>query len=146
MNKHDFLWLALKITGLYLITEGVLQAPVAIVEGELDNVLHTVLPIVVGGIFLGIRASGTTSVESTHAPSSITRSDLLWLICKGVGLWWTIQSLPAVPFAILTFVTGNTPDVWTLVTIGSGLIMGLWLLCSDALPRFVSRLDKPANR
>jgi hypothetical protein len=144
MDRQDLLWIALKVAGLYLITEGVLFIPDAIVTGGLVNQLDAIVPVLAGCLLLGIRVATVARPEAAERPSvlgGMSRGDWFWLVCKTLGLWWTVHALLQVPTTIRFFTAGAT-DTFVVVSVGIYLAAGLGLLLSNALPRMVARMDK----
>jgi hypothetical protein len=145
MDRRDLLWIALKLAGLYLIAEGVLCIPVAVVDGGLLHKLDAGVPLLAGCILLGIRITETGGVERSAVPGGMNRGDWFWLVCKSLGLWWTVHALLQVPMTIRSAkVDGTEPAV--LVSVGMYLAAGLCLLLTDVVPRLVGGAATHADR
>lgn len=147
MDRRDLLWIALKLAGLYLITEGVLCIPDAVVEGGLVDTLDAGIPLLAGGILLGVRVATAPGTDRPAPPGGMDRGDWFWLVSKSLGLWWTVHALLQVPTTILFFHAGTT-DLAVLCSVGIYLAAGLCLLFTDVVPRLVrgdaGRADGPA--
>ena len=138
MDRQDLLWIALKLAGLYLIAEGVLCIPDAVVDGGLLEKLDAGVPLLAGCILLGIRVARPAASEQPVllAPAGVNRADCFWLVSKTLGLWWTVHALLQVPTTIRFFTVGATETV-VLVSVGMYLVAGLFLLLTDVVPRLV---------
>jgi hypothetical protein len=144
MDRQDLLWIALKLAGLYLIAEGVLCIPDAVVDGGLLHKLDAGVPLLAGCILLGIRVAKAGAIERPAQLGGLNRGDWFWLVCKSLGLWWTVHALLQVPTTIRFFTVGATETV-VLVSVGMYLAAGLCLLLTDVVPRLVGGDAKRAG-
>lgn len=145
MNRRDILWIALKLAGLYLITEGVAWIPDAVVEGDLLHQLDAGVPLLAGLVLLGIRVSGTGDARIAGLTGGMTRGDWFWLVCKSLGLWWTFRALLQVPTTIRWLASGSTD--WVVgFSVGIYLAAGLLLLFTNYVHRLVVRDDREPNQ
>ena len=142
MDRRDILWVAIKLAGLYPITQGVIWIPDAIVEGGLINQLDAGVPILAGLLLLGIRVSGGGGgVLMPSLRNSMSRHDWFWLVSKSLGLWWAVHAVLQVPMTIQLSATVSTNWVM-LLAVGVYLAAGLILLFTNSLPRMVARFDR----
>ncbi|MCA3717639.1 MAG: hypothetical protein IM674_05235 [Brevundimonas sp.] len=143
MSKHDLLWLAVKLAGLYLLVEGLLELPLLIAEGGLENQLHAGVPLLAGAIILGVKfRTVAPTLDPQFGPPKFagTREDLFWLVCKTLGLWFAVKAAVAMPSLILL------ADGWAdwkqavmMCAAPVQLGLALWLVLSNALPNAVAR-------
>jgi len=144
MSRHDLFWLAIKVAGLYLVVEGVEGMPLAVADGGLQNQLGCYVPLVVGGILLGIRhrAEGGALDGSRVTPVPVVgigRDDCFWVACKVLGLWIVMRNLAYLPSTIASVWgwSGKGSSVWLGLVVQ--LAAGLWLVFSNVLPNVVAR-------
>ena len=144
MDRQDLLWIALKLAGLYLIVEGVRRIPDALVDGALLHKLDAGVPLLAGCILLGIRVAKAGAIDRPAQFGGLNRGDWFWLVCKSLGLWWTVHALLQVPTTIRFFMVDATESV-VLVSVGMYLAAGLCLLLTDVVPRLVGGDAKQAG-
>src|SRR5689334_16242473 len=111
MRREDWLWLAIKVAGVWLLLEGVRALPgLATVwmlhHGDEDTspakpFLDAVIPIAIGAATLAMQlgrlapTSPAAEVPSELPGSNLRREDWLWVGMKLVGLWFLLQWIPA---------------------------------------------------
>lgn len=141
MDRRDMLWIALKVAGLYLITEGVIWIPEAIVEGTLVSKLDAAVPLLAGLVVLLIRVPSAREARALDLSLGMGRGDWFWLVCKALGLWWTVHALLQVPTTI-RFVIAGAMDWVAALSVGIYLSAGLFLLLTNVLPKLVAAGDR----
>jgi hypothetical protein len=144
MDRRDILWIAFKLAGLYLITEGVLWIPEAVVDGEIGPQLSAGVPLLCGLILLAVRVPPGVGAAFTLPPLSMSRQDWFWLVCKTLGVWSAIRALMQLPTTIQYFFK-DYMDWVQVLTVVVYLAAGLLLIFTDAVPAAVERLGRPVD-
>lgn len=160
MKREDWLWLAIKVAGIYLMVCGVDHVPdllLAIQKSpgleeptRLGPFLKAAVPLAIG-LFLLLQghkiittleaAPNAASTPEPVAPATfLRREDWLWVGMKLMGAWFACLCLLQTPWLTMQSHDGfGLGEAIFLLSLSAAMAISLWLLFGSQLWRWASR-------